>query len=328
MKKHLKFLLVYALVIVSVLCALYGVPKYLYKQISAVMAPIDNSENTVIENSDNLIYDTWKLVTWNGYPVYDDTFVRGSYVWQCGNDVYLSAGNIQYKLNQETKMWDGVIWNGFSDVWGVDIWCCDGVYYYSNGIEQYRLNTEKQSWQVAIWNGIDNLSGRNIWFLGDDVYYSSGDGYQYKLNKSLRTFEKVTWNGFNDVYGVDVFVHNGKAYYCVVDSGIFEYYELDSETQTWQVKDWEIVCTYSRGYLGVWGSYVWEYNSVLYCDNSMYGHLRYDDENDKWVEYHDWNYDMPDSSIEELAGDCVVVLNSTCYCLENFYQYELTASAA
>jgi len=161
----------------------------------------------------------------------------GRYVWNCGQNVYFSEGNVQYFLNKSTYVWEPKTWNGVTSFDGDNVWT-DGTDYYLDS--SYVLDGD--TWSRVTWNGLTSFSADNIWKAGDKIYYSSGETHYELTNKSTRTWSAKTWTGLTSFDGKNVWGSSDKIFYSKLltvsngpygSSGSAEHYVLNIATDTW-----------------------------------------------------------------------------------------------
>ena len=182
---------------------------------------IINGQNVWTDGKDYYYYNSvnfYKLNvethTWSVIGIkWDDTnSFQAIRVWTDGINVYYSFGSLQLVLNKDTLIWEEMLWNGLSEIYGNAIWTDETNIYYSSGTEQYILNNETNTWQEMTWNGLTSFSASNIWSDGRNYYYANGSE-NYVLEKETNTWTIKPCEGLVEFSGYFVWSDGTDTYY-------------------------------------------------------------------------------------------------------------------
>lgn len=190
--------------------------------------------------------------------------------WECGDQIYYSAGTDQYIFDTENRIFIKRETDQNYFIYGSDVWSDENHIYYSSGTTQYIFNKNTDRWENKTWSGLTDFSGRYVWTDGVDVYYSYYNS-QFILNKNTSTWTTKTWEPA--IYcGDRVWTDGENTYYS--DDG--DQYILDKTTNTWSAQTWNgSVTSFS-------GTKIYNLNNEVYLlsSNTLY---RLDKNNNKFV---------------------------------------------
>lgn len=218
---------------------------------------------------ENVVYDTWKPMSWQGV-----TEFHGKDVWTDGVNYYYSGGSgAQFVLDVKSHTWIKKEWKGFTSFRGRDIWT-DGVnFYYSNYDEHYILDVENSTWYPIEWNDNASFSAKDVFVIEGKCYRGNCVSKYYKLSSFNRVWSEVDFSWLSKVTFYPHYLWSDGTNYWLNNG--YGQYLLDFDN-----------CSYVKKNVGLNvymdGCYVWKMNDKIYysCQDK---HYVFDVDSQQWA---------------------------------------------
>lgn len=144
-----------------------------------------------------LLFGGWKSVSFTNVPTNFDP----KYVWSDNNNVYYSNNNIQLQVDEISKQFVPISWQGeLTSFDGDKIWDSNNRIYYSDNDKQYTLDTISKFWK------------RIYWLYGDITNYPINSNY--------------VWRGYDTTYYS--ILSNSEPLNLIINNPIYMYYSVDT----------------------------------------------------------------------------------------------------